>query len=736
MRDGDYAAAAAAYAAILEAPTDLAEAADARYGLGEARLRDGDFAGAAEALNAFVTQYPQDPRVADAWFLIGDARQGAGDPAGAISAYQSYLAAAGDDSVAPYAQERIGDAYLVQNDPVQAVAAYEAALTGASGDLAISLHEKAGRTYAALGDVAKAIAHYDANLTLSGSSFYQAKMNFLAGQAALSAGQIEAGHARFLTLVANYPASADAYQALIALVDAGVPVDDFQRGLVDFYAQAYTPAVEAFNRYIASGNTEHRADAHFFNARAYAGLGNTAAALTELDTLLSTYPTAARWGDAWLEKAGLLAAAGDTAGAIATYRAFADQAPQNPLAPEALWRAGLLADSNGDTATAAALFRDLAARFPASEQAPKGLWRAAFSAYRQGDTATADQTWTILAAHPGGGERAVAAEFWLGQLARRKGDQNAAAEHFTRVQTLAPGSYYALRAADLVTGREQALSQPISSPLLIEEGSEGRGQAEAERWLAARLALPRATGLSALSPALAADGRLRRGEALWRLGLYSEARAELESLRQAYSQDALASYQLALRFRDLGLYRSSIIAAASAVRLAGATPASAPRFLARLIYPTYYADLIVPQAQKYGLDPLLLFALVYQESLFESFSTSYAQAQGLMQVIPATGSWIAQQLNWPDYQNQDLYRPYISITFGTYYLAVQRDRFDGDLYAALAAYNAGPGRSAAWRQQAGGDQDLFFELISLDQPQTYIQRITEHYAMYRALYTK
>lgn len=736
MRDGDYAAAAAAYAAILEAPTDLAEAADARYGLGEARLRDGDFAGAAEALNAFVTQYPQDPRVADAWFLIGDARQGAGDPAGAISAYQSYLAAAGDDSVAPYAQERIGDAYLAQNDPVQAVAAYEAALTGASGDLAISLHEKAGRTYAALGDVAKAIAHYDANLTLSGSSFYQAKMNFLAGQAALSAGQIEAGHARFLTLVANYPASADAYQALIALVDAGVPVDDFQRGLVDFYAQAYTPAVEAFNRYIASGNTEHRADAHFFNARAYAGLGNTAAALTELDTLLSTYPTAARWGDAWLEKAGLLAAAGDTAGAIATYRAFADQAPQNPLAPEALWRAGLLADSNGDTATAAALFRDLAARFPASEQAPKGLWRAAFSAYRQGDTATADQTWTILAAHPGGGERAVAAEFWLGQLARRKGDQNAAAEHFTRVQTLAPGSYYALRAADLVAGREQALSQPISSPLLIEEGSEGRGQAEAERWLAARLALPRATGLSALSPALAADGRLRRGEALWRLGLYSEARAELESLRQAYSQDALASYQLALRFRDLGLYRSSIIAAASAVRLAGATPASAPRFLARLIYPTYYADLIVPQAQKYGLDPLLLFALVYQESLFESFSTSYAQAQGLMQVIPATGSWIAQQLNWPDYQNQDLYRPYISITFGTYYLAVQRDRFDGDLYAALAAYNAGPGRSAAWRQQAGGDQDLFFELISLDQPQTYIQRITEHYAMYRALYTK
>jgi soluble lytic murein transglycosylase len=208
----------------------------------------------------------------------------------------------------------------------------------------------------------------------------------------------------------------------------------------------------------------------------------------------------------------------------------------------------------------------------------------------------------------------------------------------------------------------------------------------------------------------------------------------LESLRRAHAQDALASYQLAVRFRDLGLYRSSILAAASAVRVAGASPATGPRFLGRLIYPIHYADLVVPEARKYNLDPLVMFALLRQESLFESFATSYAAAHGLMQVIPPTGAWIAEQLQWPNYDSQDLYQPYVSVAFGTYYLVVQRDYFDGDLFAAMAAYNAGPGRSATWRQQAGADQNLFVELITIDQPQDYIKRITEHYAVYRTLY--
>lgn len=730
MHNGDYAAAESVYQDILAAPQTPAEASQARYGLGVAALRAGDHAAAIAAFTDFLNRSPQDDRAADAWFLLGEARQGAGDAAGAIAAYRNYLATAAVPEAAPYAQERIGDAYLALNAPGQAAAAYETALAQAGADQTLRLHEKAGQAYVAAGNTAQALAHYEANLGLTTNATYKAKMLYLAGQALLNAGQMVAGYDRFLTLVNTYPATADAYQALIALVNAGVPVDDYQRGLVDVYAGAYTPAVEALNRYLASGREERRADAFFFLARAQASLGNTAEALAALDTLLNAYPASARWGDAWLEKARVQAGANDVAAALTTYRAFVDQAPNHPQAPEALWQAGLLAETNGDTATAGKLFRELADRYPNHERAAEGLWRAAFSAYRQGDVDMAAEFWRSLAARSGG-ERSAAAAFWLGRVAQRQGDPQAAAQYFAMAQQLAPDNYYALRAAELAEGIGRAFSRPVTFNPNVDAVAE---QAEAERWLAARLQLPRSSGLGRLNPQIAADPRLRRGQALWRLGLYAEAKVELENLRRAYAQDALASYQLALTFRDLGLYRSSILAATTTVRLAGASATTAPRFLGRLMYPIYYADLIVSEAQKYGLDPLLMFALVRQESLFEAIGISYAQAQGLMQVIPPTGAWIAEQLRWPNYQNQDLYRPYVNIAFGTYYLAVQRNRFERDLYAALAAYNAGPGRSAVWHQQAGGDQDLFLELITLEQPQTYIKRIAEHYAIYRTLY--
>jgi soluble lytic murein transglycosylase len=105
-----------------------------------------------------------------------------------------------------------------------------------------------------------------------------------------------------------------------------------------------------------------------------------------------------------------------------------------------------------------------------------------------------------------------------------------------------------------------------------------------------------------------------------------------------------------------------------------------------------------------------------------------------MQIIPATGQEIAMALNWSDYTRTDLYKPYISIQFGMYYLARQRDTFDGDLYAALAAYNGGPSNSARWKAASGDDPDVFYETISLGETRLYIQQISKYYEVYKKLY--
>ena len=92
-------------------------------------------------------------------------------------------------------------------------------------------------------------------------------------------------------------------------------------------------------------------------------------------------------------------------------------------------------------------------------------------------------------------------------------------------------------------------------------------------------------------------------------------------------------------------------------------------------------------------------------------------------------------MNWPpNYTDEDLYRPVVSIPFGVSYLGRQRDYFNGDLYAALAAYNGGPGNAATWRPLADGDEDLFLEVIRFSETRNYIRYIYELYEIYVGLY--
>ena len=206
----------------------------------------------------------------------------------------------------------------------------------------------------------------------------------------------------------------------------------------------------------------------------------------------------------------------------------------------------------------------------------------------------------------------------------------------------------------------------------------------------------------------------------------------------AFNDDAVAQYTLAIYYRDLGLYWPSIKAAQQLIRMSPAgSIENAPIFLARLVYPIYYANLVVPEAETQQIDPLVVYALMRQESAFEFTATSSVGARGLTQIMPATGEEIAHDLKWPNYQLSDLYRPVISVKFGVYYLwRYGLDYLDGDIIAAWAAYNGGPGNARAWKDAANGDVDLFVENIPISQTRDYIELLRENLAMYQRLYGK
>ena len=142
------------------------------------------------------------------------------------------------------------------------------------------------------------------------------------------------------------------------------------------------------------------------------------------------------------------------------------------------------------------------------------------------------------------------------------------------------------------------------------------------------------------------------------------------------------------------------------------------------------------QFKNMGFDPLFLTSVVRQESLFEGFVRSSVGARGLMQIMPATAETIVQSLNYPpNYTPEDLYRPMVNVTLGADYLETNLNGLNGDIFAALAAYNAGPGNAAIWQQLANGDPDLLVEVVRFAETRDYIRSIYEIYSIYKGLYS-
>jgi soluble lytic murein transglycosylase len=104
-----------------------------------------------------------------------------------------------------------------------------------------------------------------------------------------------------------------------------------------------------------------------------------------------------------------------------------------------------------------------------------------------------------------------------------------------------------------------------------------------------------------------------------------------------------------------------------------------------------------------------------------------------MQVMPATGEYVATNLDFSSFDTDQLWLPYVSIKFGAWYLSQQLGLFDNNQFAALAAYNAGPGNVQEWIK-VSDDLDIFVESIPFQESRIYIRTIYANLAAYRRLY--
>lgn len=344
-----------------------------------------------------------------------------------------------------------------------------------------------------------------------------------------------------------------------------------------------------------------------------------------------------------------------------------------PAAEAALYAMAIQAGPEASAFEVTELFR----RFPKGAAASRLHWQLGWKLWAAGDPAGAGIEWEkALDGAPEGLERARLL-FWLSQSSRKKGDELFAKRWEEKLVSQEPLSLYAWRVF------------PRGGPALgaIRRPNWQRGQDPLESWgfvTYARLKLE-------------ASGR---GEAL--------ARA---SWLAAWSGDFAGSVRLAERARPSlpqGLTLSSE--------------------LLSLLFPKAYAPEVQEASVRFGVDPLLVWAVMRQESAFDPAAVSSAGALGLMQLMPATGQDEARRLGM---EKADPWDPRTNILLGTAHLARHLGSFE-TVEEALAAYNAGSGSVRKWVKRTGAI-DEWVEEIPFPETNEYVRKVLGNHAVYRAL---
>ena len=220
------------------------------------------------------------------------------------------------------------------------------------------------------------------------------------------------------------------------------------------------------------------------------------------------------------------------------------------------------------------------------------------------------------------------------------------------------------------------------------------------------------------------------------LGLYDEALPELLAVRKA-SGGPDEDYSIAVLALRGGIPNR-------AVRFAEQTwktvPADyvielAPRELVELLYPAPFRESLLKHATSRSVDPRFVLSIARQESRFQADAKSVAAARGMMQFIASTANEIATQVNFKNFNQDDLYNADTAILFGSQHLADLFKQFPNQPQAVAGSYNGGADNLARWiARSRATDADRYVPEIGFTQTKDYVYRVMANYWTYQKLY--
>ncbi len=707
----------------------------ALFGLGRTYFLERDYYAAIDAFNRILGQYPETEFAPSAYFLVGQTYEKIEEYQQAINAYTKYIELK-SGLIDAYVYKKIGDTAMTGGDYNQAIFNYQAALLADPDYDKLYINLQIGKAYDGLEDYTTAIQYYSNVYDTAEDDYTRSTANLLSGQAYLSLGLMNEAYTQFLDSVIKFPKAYDSFTALTILINDGVPVDEFLRGLVDYYAKSYDFAIQAFQRYLDSNPDNNDGSVYYFLGLSHYFAGNPRNAVAAYDELILNFPGNPYWTDSWDEKAYVQwAVLNEYTNAAETLLSFVNAAPTSPDAASFLYEAGRVLERSGDLEGAANIWQRMMNEYPSDSQSYRALFLAGISYFRLGryeDALSVFQRTLVLATSP---DEKAKAYLWIGKCYHTSNDSENAENAWRQGELSDPTDYYSIRNTEILNGLP---------PLSLDENYDlgydlNLEKKEAEEWMRETFSISPEIDLFGLEK-LENNPRIQKIKEYWNLGLYQNAINEAELLRVELQTDVINTYRLMNYLIDLNLYQPAIYSCRNILNMAGMddlSSLSAPIFFTHIRFGAYFRELTVSAAKEYDIQPLLLFALIRQESLFNPYIFSAAGASGLAQIMPATAQENVDLLKWPpNYEGSDLLRGEVSLTLGAFYLSRVEDYLTGNIQAALAAYNAGPGNAEAWLLLSNNDPDLFLEVIRAQETQNYLMQITEFLNIYKLVYTR
>ena len=393
---------------------------------------------------------------------------------------------------------------------------------------------------------------------------------------------------------------------------------------------------------------------------------------------------------------------------IKAYLDFQKRYPNDPLAAEVLWKVAWLYEDNLDLQKAIQTYKKLVKTYRKCSFTEEAFFRIGLDLYRLKKYAQAREEWQKALSKIRDSGQKDRFKFWIGKSYESERNYKKQGEIFIELATKPIESFYNLKAFYL-TSNGQDVHKNIQEALwelhqsnqsyLPDFISKFKRAIEIEELLG-----PKWGTRELLKVSKDPD----EWTELFALGELDE---RMNNFGDAYRK-----------------FRSVFNQKFSGANL----PEMVPVF--KKLYPFYFSNSIDIYADSFAVPKALILSVIKKESAFEPRIISYANAFGLMQLLPGTASQIAPNLGVRYTSTNQLFDPNFNIMMGSYYLSSLLKRYQGNYIMALAAYNAGPHRVDRWkRKYPVNDDDLFMENLEFEQTRVYVRTCMKYFWLYRAI---